>query len=214
MTKFLALNITVSQDGYMAGPRQTETSPMGENTELLHSWAFATEAFQEWHGETGGTVGIDNDYIKRGFTNIGATVMGRNMFGPVRGEWPNEDWKGWWGPEPGFKHPVFVLTHHPRETIDMGNGTLFIFVTDGIAAVHKMAIEAAKGKDVRVGGGAQTIQQFLELGLLDELHVATAPIQIKSGELLFSNPTLQLKHYKALEPIASESVIHQTYIKI
>jgi dihydrofolate reductase len=213
MSKYLALNISVSEDGFMAGPNQSEVSPLGENGDLLHSWAFATEAFQEWHGNMGGTVGIDNDFIRRGFTNIGATIMGRNMFGPVRGAWPNDNWKGWWGENPGFRHPVFILTHHPREPIDMGNGTVFNFVTAGIHQAYKLALQAAKDKDVRVGGGAQTIQQFMELGLLDELHVAQIPVQLNSGEKLLPNKDLQLKYYRALEPIISDSVTHQTYMK-
>ena len=214
MSKFLALNISVSEDGFMAGPNQSETAPLGKNGELLHSWAFATESFQKWHGGSSGTVGIDNDYIERGFANIGATIMGRNMFGPIRGPWPDDNWKGWWGPNPGFKHPVFVLTHHFRKTIDMGNGTSFVFVTGGIELAYEMALQAAVGKDVRIGGGAQTIQEFMESGLLDELHVAKIPIKLNEGEKLFSNENLQLRHYRAIDPVISGSVIHQTYLKL
>ena len=214
MTKFLALNISVSEDGFMAGANQSESAPLGENGQLLHSWAFATEAFKKWHGESGGAVGIDNDFIKRGFANIGATIMGRNMFGPIRGAWPDDDWRGWWGPNPGFKHPVFVLTHHFRKTIDMGNGTSFVFVTDGVERAYEMALQAAAGKDVRIGGGAQTIQEFMEPGLLDELHVAQIPVTLKAGEKLFSNENLQLKHYRAIDPVISGSITHQTYLKL
>jgi dihydrofolate reductase len=213
MSKFLALNISVSEDGFMAGPNQSESAPLGENGELLHSWAFATEAFKKWHSASGGTVGIDNDYIERGFANIGATIMGRNMFGPIRGDWPDENWKGWWGPNPGFKHPVYVLTHHGRNTIDMGNGTSFVFITGGIGLAYDMALQAAKGKDVRVGGGAQTIQEFIKSGLLDELHVAQIPVTLNAGERLFSNENLQLRGYRAIDPVISGSVIHQTYLK-
>ena len=216
MTQFLALNISVSHDGFAAGPNQSENNPLGENGELLHSWAFATAAFQEWHAELGegrGTTGVDDQYIRRGFENIGATIMGRNMFGPIRGSWPNEDWKGWWGPNPGYQHQVFILTHHSRESIDMGNGTVFIFVTEGIAVACEKAIRAAKGKDVRVGGGAQTIQQFLESGLLDELHVALVPVTLNSGEELFTDKALQLRRYRALAPVISDSVAHQTYVR-
>ena len=214
MSKFLALNISLSEDGFMAGTNQSETSPLGRNGELLHSWVFATAAFQEWHGQHGGASGIDNDFIRRGFENIGATIMGRNMFGPMRGVWPNENWKGWWGPSPGFKHSVFVLTHHPRETIDMGNGTIFVFVTNGINQACDMAEEAAMDRDVRIGGGAQTIQQFMESGLLDEVHVAQVPIKLHAGEKLFSDREAQLKHYRALNPIISDSILHQAYEKI
>ena len=214
MSKFLALNISVSEDGFMAGANQSEECPLGENGELLHSWVFATEAFKKWNGNVGGTVGIDNEFIKRGFTNIGATIMGRNMFGPIKDAWPDESWRGWWGPNPGFRHPIFVLTHHSRDSLDMGNGTIFFFVTGGIDQAYEMGQRAAKDKDVRVGGGAQTIQQFMQLGLLDEIHVAQVPIKLNSGEVLFSNRALQLRHYRAIDPIISDSVIHQTYIKI
>ncbi|MDP1711693.1 MAG: dihydrofolate reductase family protein [Candidatus Nanopelagicaceae bacterium] len=213
MTKFLALNISVSHDGFMAGPNQSESNPLGENGALLHSWAFATHAFQEWHGESGGSTGVDNEYIRRGFENVGATIMGRNMFGPIRGSWPNDDWKGWWGPNPGYQHEVLILTHHPRASIDMGNGTVFIFVTEGIESAYKKAMRAAKGKDVRVGGGAETIQQFMELGLLDELHVALVPVTLNSGEELFTDKALQLRRYRAIAPVLSSSVVHQTYVR-
>ena len=214
MTKFLALNISVSDDEFMAGPNQSEESPLGENGQLLHSWVFATKSFQEKIGGSGGTVGIDNDLIERGFTNIGATIMGRNMFGPIRGDWPDDKWQGWWGPNPVFEHPVFILTHHPRESMDMGNGTIFQFVTEGIEHACQLALIAAKDKDIRVGGGAQTIQQFMELGILDEIHTAQIPIELNSGEALFTNRDLQLKHYRKGDSVISGSVTHQTYIRI
>ena len=214
MTRFIALNISVSEDGFMAGENQSEELPLGRNGELLHTWAFETEAFKQWHGGSGGTLGIDNDFIERGFTNIGATIMGRNMFGPVRGPWPDESWQGWWGPNPGYKHPVFVLTHHARPYLDMGNGTVFHFVTGGITQAYEMALDAANGQDIRIGGGAQTIQQFLELELLDELHIARVPITLHSGEKLFSKPFEQLKGYREFPAVISDSVVHQTFVKI
>lgn len=214
MTKFLALNISVSEDGYMAGPRQSFDAPLGINGHSLHKWAFDTKAFKQWHGEPGGSTGLDNDYIERGFTNIGATVMGRNMFGPVRGEWPDENWKGWWGPEPGYKHPVFVLTHYARPTLDMGNGTVFHFVTGGVKNAYELALEASNGQDVRVGGGAYTIQQFLNLGLLDELHIAQIPVTLHEGEKLISNPTSQLKNYRQLSDVSSGDVLHRNYVRV
>ncbi len=213
MTKFLALNISVSEDGFMAGPNQSEDSPLGERGELLHSWAFATEAFKEWHGESGGSTGIDDEYIRRGFTNIGATIMGRNMFGPIRGDWLKEDWTGWWGPNPGFKHQVFILTHYPRERIDMGNGTVFLFITEGVDRAVELSREAANGQDVRIGGGAETIQQFMERGILDEIHVAQVPVTLGSGEKLFKDGSVDLKNYRAIPPIISDSVVHQTYLR-
>lgn len=214
MTKFLALNISISEDGFMAGSEQSLESPLGQRGELLHSWVFKTEAFKKWHDESGGSLGIDNDYIEKGFTNIGATIMGRNMFGPIRGEWPDENWRGWWGPDPGFKHQVFVLTHYPRGSLDMGNGTVFHFITGGIETAYEMALQAANGKDVRVGGGAQTIQQFMETGLLDELHIARVPIKLNFGELLFSDPASQLKDYQQVNEVTSGTVAHQTFAKI
>ncbi len=214
MTRFVALNISISEDGYIAGENQSEDSPLGRNGELLHHWAFETEAFKQWHGGTGGTFGIDNDFIERGFTNIGATIMGRNMFGPVRGEWPDESWQGWWGPSPGYKHPVFVLTHYPRPALNMGNGTIFHFVNGGLGQAYEMALQAANGQDVRVGGGAQTIQQFMEAGLLDELHIVRVPITLNVGEKLFSDPVTQLKNYHAVPEVISDSVVHKTYVKI
>lgn len=214
MTRFLALNISESADGFMAGEHQSMQSPLGRDGQLLHSWAVETESFKKWHGETGGTVGINNDFIERGFTNIGATIMGRNMFGPIRGQWLDEDWKGWWGPKPGYKHPVFVLTHYPRTTLDMGNGTVFHFITGGITQAYEMAILAANGQDVRIGGGANTIQQFMEAGLLDELHVARIPVNLVMGEKLFSKPESQLKGYRQLPDVISDSVVHATYVKI
>lgn len=214
MTKLLALNISMSEDGFMAGPNQSLEAPLGIGGQAVHSWAFVTKAFREWHGQTGGTEGIDNDYVERGFTNIGATIMGRNMFGPIRGEWPNEDWKGWWSQEPGYKHPVFVLTHYPRATLDMGNGTVFHFVTEGAEHAYKMAMAAANGKDIRVGGGAYTIAQYMNLGLLDELHVVQTPVMLHDGERVISNPVTQLKNYRQESEVKSGEVIHRTYLKI
>ena len=213
MSQFLALNISISQDGYMAGPNQSLEAPLGEKGKLLFEWVFPTKAMKEWFGEPGGSLGIDNDYAARGFHNIGATIMGRNMFGPIRGPWLDEEWKGWWGPTPGFAHPVFVLTHHPSESRDMGNGTVFHFVTGGIGQAYEMSERAAGEKDIRVGGGADTLHQFLEAGLLDEIHVARIPVELRAGELLFSNPELQLRHYRLQAPVDTLTVQHQTYLK-
>jgi len=213
MSKFLALNIAISADGYMAGPNQSLENPLGENGKIVHEWVFPTKAFHEWIGAPEGSEGVDNDYVARGFTNMGATIMGRNMFGPVRGPWLNDDWKGWWGPNPGFKYPVFILTHNPRESIDMGNGTIFHFVTGGVEQACELALAAAKGKDIRVGGGANTLQQLLEASLLDELHTAQVAADLGSGEKLFTHPEIQLAGYRKLEPVLSSTVIHQTYVR-
>ena len=214
MTKFLALNISVSEDGFMAGSNQSEESPIGENGKLLQSWSFATDSFQEKYGGSEGTVGVDNDFIKRGFTNIGATIMGRNMFGPIRGDWPDEKWRGWWGPKPVFDHPVFVLTHHSRQPIKMENGTTFNFITGGVEEAYDLALLATKDKNVRLGGGANSIQQYLEARLLDEIHIAQVPVKLGSGELLFTNKELQLRHYREVSLINSGLIIHKTFTKI
>ena len=214
MIKFVALNIAVSRDGFMAGLNQTETAPFGDNGEqLLSSWAWKTRAIREWSGLTGGTTGLEDDRWRRVLFGTGATIMGRNMFGPIRGPWLNNDWKGWWGENPGYKNPVFVLTHYPREPIDMGNGTVFNFVTGGIQQAYQMALDVAGDKNVAVVGGVQTIQQFLEVGLLDELHLVEVPINLHVGELLFSNPALQLNDYQLIETLTSDFVTHKTYLR-
>ena len=214
MSKFVALNISVSEDGFMAGPNQSMEEPLGTNGTLLHEWVFLTKAFREWIGLPGGATGMDNDFAARGFHNIGASIMGRNMFAPSRGPWAEDGWKGWWGSEPKFQHPVFILTHYPRESIDMGNGTVFHFVTEGIERVYELANQAANGKVIRVGGGANTLHQFLAAGLLDEIHTVQVPVKLGSGELLFSDPAIQLNLYRPLPPVESIAVRHQTYLKI
>src|SRR5215211_7321254 len=178
-------NFAVSLDGYGAGPDQSVDDPLGVGGPRLHEWMFETRRGREMIGESGGTEGVDNDFIVAGFTNIGATVMGRNMFGPVRGPWPDDEWRGWWGPEPPYHHPVFVLTHHARDPVEMAGGTTFTFVTEGIEAALEQAFAAAGGGDVRLGGGAATVREYVAAGLVDELHVAVVPILLGSGERLF-----------------------------
>jgi dihydrofolate reductase len=213
MAQLKALNISLSQDGFMAGVSQSLESPLGANGEKLHKWAFATKSFRQWHGETGGEVGIDDDFIRDGFTNIGATIMGRNMFGPIRGEWPNYEWTGWWDDNPGFKHPVFVLTHFARPTIEFDNGTSFTFVTTGLDAAYRLAMDAAREQDVRLGGGASTIQQYLKSGQLDELHIATSPIRLWAGEKLLADQGNELANYELKSQVASDAVTHSVYRK-
>ena len=213
MRQLKALNIAVSQDGFMAGVFQSLESPLGVGGEKLHEWAFATKSFRQWHGEAGGEVGIDDDFIRDGFTNIGATIMGRNMFGPIRGEWPNFDWIGWWGDNPGFKHPVFILSHFARPTIEFDNGTSFTFVTSGTDAAYRLAMAAAGEQDVRLGGGASTIQQYLKSGQLDELHIATIPIRLGAGEKLLSHQGNELAHYELERQVDSGAVSHTVYQK-
>ena len=168
MSKVRVSSFAVSMDGFGAGPAQSLEQPLGRGGEGLHTWAWPTRTFQRMFGkETGGTTGADDDFAAAGMAGVGAWILGRNMFGPVRGPWPDESWKGWWGTNPPYHVPVFVLTHHPRESIEMEGGTTFHFVTDGIQAALERAREAAGGKDVRLGGGVSVIRQYLQAGLVD-----------------------------------------------
>ena len=187
MPRLRVHNLSISIDGYAAGPDQGLDHPLGVGGERLHEWATATAAWQGVHGRDGGERGVDDDLIARGEDGIGATVMGRNMFGPVRGPWPDERWTGWWGEDPPFHHPVFVLTHHPRPPLSMAGGTTFTFVTDGPEAALEQAFVAAGGQDVRLGGGPATVQAYLRAGLVDELHVAVVPVLLGGGERLFDH---------------------------
>ncbi len=177
---------SISLDGYGAGPDQSPENPLGVGGEELHEWMFPTRTFQRMQGKEGGTSGVDDELTRRGFENIGAWIMGRNMFAPSRGPWPGDGWKGWWGDNPPYHAPVFVLTHHPQAPIPMEGGTTFHFVTDGVDAALKRAVEAAGGRDVRIGGGVGTIRQYLTAGLIDEVHFAIAPILLGSGEHLLA----------------------------
>src|SRR5262245_55374540 len=185
MPKLYVRAFSVSLDGYGAGPHQSLADPLGVNGMTLHQWAFETRTFRTMFGEEGGETGVDDDFAARSFENIGAWIMGRNMFGPVRGPWPDEDWKGWWGSNPPYHVPVFVLTHHARAPLVMEGGTTFHFVTDGIDSALERAKDAAKGKDIRVGGGVSTIRQYLHARLIDELHLAMSPVLLGRGENLF-----------------------------
>ena len=208
MAKLRVHNIAMSVDGYMAGPNQSLDNPLGEGGESLHEWVFKTKTWAEMTGEQGGEQGIDDRFMARGDEGIGATIMGRNMFGPIRGLWEDNEWKGWWGDNPPYHHPVFVLTSYAREPIPMEGGTTFHFVTEGIEAALAEATEAADGKDVRIGGGASTIQQYLKVGLVDDLHVAIVPILLGSGERLFDNLEGGPDGYELVEFATSPSVAH------
>ena len=179
------------------GPEQSLDNPLGVGGEALHEWVFPTRTFQKLYGQESGTTGIDDDYAARGFAGIGAWIMGRNMFGPVRGEWPDANWKGWWGDNPPYHCDVFVLTHHPRDPISMEGGTTFHFVTDGIHAALERAMRAANGRDVRLGGGVGTIRDYLQAGLIDEMHLAVSPVFLGSGENLFAGLDLPKLGYGA-----------------
>jgi dihydrofolate reductase len=209
MQKLRAHSLTTSLDGYMAGPSQTPDHPMGVGGERLHDWAFATRTFRKVHGLDRGDEGVDDEWASRGDVGIGATIMGRNMFGPIRGPWGDDEWRGWWGEDPPFHHPVFVLTHYARDPLAMQGGTTFHFVTDGIEAALERAREAAGGLDVRLGGGAATVGQFLRAGLVDELHVAIVPILLGGGERLFEDASGGLADlYECVEHAGSATVMH------
>jgi dihydrofolate reductase len=200
---------SVSADGYGAGPNQDIDNPMGVGAMKLHEWVLPTAFFQKTlFGKDGGTIGPDNDFAARGFDNIGAWILGRNMFGPVRGPWPDESWKGWWGDEPPYHCDVFVLTHHARAPIEMKGGTVFHFVTDGIEAALQRARQSAGSKDIRLGGGVATIREYLYARLVDELHIAIAPVVLGSGESLFANIDLPGLGYKPSQHVATAKATH------
>ncbi len=213
MPKLRVNNISVSIDGYLAGPRQSQADPLGVGGQKLHEWFFATRTGHRLLGREGGSEGVDERFAARGDTGVGATIMGRNMFGPVRGGWGDETWTGWWGEEPPFHHPVFVLTHHPRPAVPMAGGTTFYFVHDGIEAALDRAFEAAEGADVRLGGGAATVQQYLRAGLLDDLHLAVVPVLLGSGERLFDNLGDGPDGYECVEFTSSHAVAHVRFAR-
>jgi dihydrofolate reductase len=199
---------SMSVDGYGAGVNQSLENPLGIGGMALHEWAFATRTFQQMHGTGGGATGIDDDFAARGFNNIGAWILGRNMFGPIRGPWPDDAWKGWWGDNPVYHVPVFVLTHHPRASIVMAGGTTFHFVTGGIEVALKMAREAANDKDVRIGGGVATVQAYLRAKLIDEMHVAISPVALGAGEALFRGLDLVSLGYRCTEHVSTPAAMH------
>jgi dihydrofolate reductase len=189
-------NVAVSVDGYAAGPDQSLDNPLGVGGTRLHDWVFQTQLGRAMIGSDGGESGADNDFFAAGEAGIGATVMGRNMFGPIRGSWGDDHWRGWWGDNPPYHHPVFVLTRYPHEPIEMAGGTTFHFVTEGIEAALSLAFDAAAGDDVRLGGGAATIRQYLQAGLVDELHLAIVPIVLGRGERLFGDLDVNTAGYE------------------
>jgi len=194
-------SFSISIDGYAAGPSQDLQNPLGAGGLALFDWFFQTRTWRRMQGQDGGETGVDDDMAAKGFEGIGAWIVGRNMFGPVRGPWPNDDWKGWWGEDPPFHTPVFVLTHHPRAPIAMKGGTVFHFVTDGIHAAFERARDAAGGRDVRLGGGAATIRQYLRAALIDELHLVISPVLLGAGEPLMTGLDLPALGYECVEHI-------------
>lgn len=201
-------SFAISLDGYGAGPNQSPENPLGAGGTALHEWVFATRTFRQMHGGPGGATGVDDDFAARGFAGIGAWILGRNMFGPVRGPWPDETWKGWWGDDPPYHTRVFVLTHHARAPITMHGGTTFHFVTEGIEAALRQAFDAAAGQDVRLGGGAATIRQYLRARLVDEMHVALAPVLLGAGEHLLAGLDMPALGYRCAEHVASLAATH------
>ena len=212
MAKLRVHNLAMSVDGYAAGPDQSLEQPLGVGGRRLHEWVFETRSGRRMIGEDGGTEGVDDRFIAEGVAGIGATIMGRNMFGPVRGSWPDDEWRGWWGDDPPYHHPVFVLTNHPRPPLTMQGGTTFHFVDDDIEVVLSRAMEAAAGADVRLGGGASTIQQYLRAGLVDELHVAIVPILLGRGEHLFGELDAP-EGYVCTEHLSSPAVTHVRFTR-
>ena len=208
MPRLLVRSFAVSIDGFGAGPRQDLQNPLGVRGPELMEWLFPTRTFHAVHGQTGGETGRDDAMAQLGFANVGAWIIGRNMFGPVRGPWPDEAWKGWWGDEPPYHVPVFVLTHHARAPLPMRGGTTFHFVTDGVHSALERARGAAAGLDVRLGGGVATIRQYLGAGLVDELHLAIVPMLLGSGEKLFGDADLCSLGYRCVESAASDKAMH------
>jgi dihydrofolate reductase len=202
MSKLRVHNFSISIDGYGAGPNQDLEHPLGVGGPELFDWFFHTRTWQRMHGNQDGETGADDHVAAQGFDGIGAWILGRNMFGPIRGPWPDDEWKGWWGDEPPYHTPVFVLTHHPRAPLTMKGGTIFRFVTDGIHAALQQAKDAADGRDVRLGGGVSTIRQYLRAGLIDELHLAIAPVLLGTGEHLLSGIDMRALGYECAEHIA------------
>src|SRR5579871_5061130 len=208
MPKTRVSSFSVSLDGFAAGPNQSLENPLGERGPELFEWFFVTRTWKQMQGQEGGSTGTDDEWARRGMENAGAWILGRNMFGPVRGPWPDDSWRGWWGDEPPYHVPVFVLTHHARAPIEMKGGTTFYFVTDGPESALKQAKAAAAGKDVRTGGGVATIHQYLLAGHIDEMHLAVSPVLLGEGENLFAGINLHQLGFKVERSVAGERATH------
>jgi len=208
MSKVIVSGFSLSIDGFGAGPDQCLDDPLGKRGEDLHNWMFGTRMFKQMIGEEGGSEGIDNDYATRSMSGIGAFIMGRNMFGPVRGRWPDDAWKGWWGDNPPYHTPTYILTHHPRDPIEMEGGTSFRFVTDGIASALEKAKAAAGGKNIKIAGGVSAVRQYLQAGLIDEMHLVISPIVLGRGEALFAGLDLPALGFSVTEHVSTEAATH------
>jgi dihydrofolate reductase len=208
MPKLRVQSFAISIDGYSAGPNQDLDNPLGVRGPELMEWFFQSRVWRKMHGMEGGETGVDNEIAEQGLSGNGAWILGRNMFGPVRGPWPDESWKGWWGEEPPYHVPTFVLTHHPRSPIPMKGGTVFNFVTEGIHAALEKAKAAAGDRDVRLGGGVSTIRQYLQAGLIDEMHLALRPVLLGEGEHLLHDIDLRALGYECWKSVAGERATH------
>lgn len=208
MSRVRVGGFSISLDGYGAGPEQSLEHPLGRGGEALHEWMFGTRFFKTMIGEDGGSEGVDQAYADRAMSGFGAFILGRNMFGPVRGPWPDDSWTGWWGANPPYHAPTFVLTHHPRDPIVMEGGTTFIFVTEGIEAALEQARAAAGDLDIKIGGGVETVRQYLRAGLIDELHFALSPVVLGQGEAMFTGIDLPALGFRVTEHQATEHASH------
>ena len=208
MGKVKVAGFSISLDGFGAGFEQNLENPIGLRGQELHSWIYNTRSFHKMTGKDNGTEGIDNSLLENSFENVGVWIMGRNMFGPVRGQWKNNDWKGWWGEEPPYHCPVFILTHHERKQLEMKGGTTFYFITDGIESAFEKAKNVSEGKDIRIGGGVSTIRQFLQAGYIDEIHLAISPVLLGEGEHLFSGINMHQLGFNKIQRIEGEGTSH------
>ena len=208
MSRVRVGGFSISLDGFGAGPEQSLEQPLGRRGEALHEWIFGTRFFRTMIGQDGGSDGVDQAYADRAMSGFGAFILGRNMFGPIRGEWPDEVWTGWWGANPPYHAPTFVLTHYPRDPIEMEGGTTFLFVTEGIEAALAQAKAAAGDLDVKIGGGVETVRQYLRAGLIDELHFALSPVVLGQGEAMFAGIDLPARGFRVTEHQATEHATH------
>lgn len=208
MTKVRVGGFSVSFDGFGAGPEQSINDPLGKGGMQLHQWFLGTKMFRAMTGQEGGSDGVNEEFAKRSMDGFGAFILGRNMFGPIRGEWPDDSWKGWWGDNPPYHRPTFVLTHYPHDPVVMEGGTTFHFVTEGIEAALERAKDAAGGQDVKIGGGVATVRAYLKAGLIDELHFAIAPVALGRGEPMFTGIDLPSLGFRVVEQIATEFAMH------
>jgi len=208
MTKVKVAGFGVSLDGFAAGPDQSLENPLGVNGPEIFQWFFPTRTFRQMQGKDDGETGVDDRFARRAMDGFGAFILGRNMFGPVRGEWPDDSWKGWWGDTPPYHAPTFVLTHYPRPPIEMLGGTTFHFVTDGIESALQQARAAAGAKDIKIGGGVETVKQYVQAGYVDEIHLALAPVVLGQGESLFSGLDLRALEYRTVEHVPTDRATH------